>query len=211
MLVLSRQRDETILIGDTIEVMVAPELRPVPDWSGYFASSDGHISSQKTSRVLRKLSPSRGGGANRDYLYVTLCRPGEKKRLGVHQIVAATFIALPENPTGKPLVVRHLDNNPNNNAFSNLAWGTHAENLADRLAAGTMTHGTRNGQARISESDVIEIRRRRALGERCVDIAAQTGLSPQAVHKIGSGQRWKHVTGPVAPRQCQPRKVGEAC
>ena len=67
------------------------------------------------------------------YLVVTLCGGPTPRSARVHRLVAAAFLG--ECPAGQ--VVRHLDGNPANNAASNLAYGTHSQNLLDQVRHGT--------------------------------------------------------------------------
>jgi hypothetical protein len=180
-----------------------PEIRPVPGHPDYFASDDGVVYSTKLSPEMRPLKPIPAGGADADYLYVNLTLG---RRLGVHQIVAMTFLPEPKVPPGMKAVVRHRDNNPHNNAASNLRWGTQKQNLADRAEHGTLTRGERNGATKLTEEAVSEIRRRRAAGEPCHVIAPDFGVSKSQVHRIGLGARWAHIGTPPAPRQRRRRK-----
>lgn len=61
---------------------------------------------------------------NKGYLYVEFRVKGKKVRLFVHRMVAITFLP---NPNGYP-EVNHKDNNPKNNAISNLEWCTRKYN-----------------------------------------------------------------------------------
>lgn len=54
------------------------------------------------------------------------------RTIEVHRLIALAFLGAP--PAG--LEVRHLDGNPLNAALTNLAYGTKAENMADRTAHG---------------------------------------------------------------------------
>ena len=179
------------------------EVRPVPGFDGYFAGDDGTIYSTRRSHEMRPLKPVPGGGANGDYLYVCL---GRGNRRGVHQVVAMTFLDRPVVGNGSKLLVRHRDNNPHNNSVANLRWGTQKQNLDDRAEHGTLTRGTRNGAAKLSEVAVSEIRRRRSVGEQCHAIARDYGVSRAHIHRIGLGARWNHVNTPPAPRQRRRRK-----
>lgn len=103
---------------------------PVPGYEGiYEVSNLGRIKSHhyREDRILRP------GGHPSGHLFVNLCRDGNPKRAGVHQVVARAFVG--ERPDGYE--VRHLDGDPTNNAATNLAYGTHADNMNDRR-----THGT---------------------------------------------------------------------
>lgn len=59
--------------------------------------------------------------------FVQLSNEFGKKKLLVHRIVAEAFIP---DPRHLP-IVRHLDDNPDNNEVSNLAWGTYSDNMQD--------------------------------------------------------------------------------
>lgn len=112
---------------------------PVVGWELYYMVSDwGRVRSL----------PRRGIKRNRQYGGIML-RPQPINRLGhlgihlsrnnestfflVHRLVTAAFIG----PCPEGMQVRHLDGNPVNNALSNLAYGTPAEDHQDKLRHGT--------------------------------------------------------------------------
>lgn len=77
--------------------------------------------------------------------------------------------------------------NPNH-----LSWKTHAENMADAVAHGTSAKGERNGQAKITSSDVIDIRILcQSMTQR--DVALRYGLSQSSIHAIVHGKKWSHI------------------
>lgn len=68
------------------------------------------------------------------YLRVRLMlRSGERKAYFVHKLVAAQY--LPPRPSPQH-EIRHLDGTRTNNHADNLAWGTRADNAADRVKHG---------------------------------------------------------------------------
>ncbi|WP_221625413.1 HNH endonuclease [Homoserinimonas aerilata] len=65
-------------------------------------------------------------------------RDGAHSVHNVHRLVAFAFIGAPTGP-----VVRHLDGNPDNNAVTNLAFGTVAENNRDTIRHGRNVNASR--------------------------------------------------------------------
>lgn len=97
------------------------KIRGYPE---YYISEDGRVMSfvRYPGIILHQSSTNHG------HMYVDLSnRDGTKSRHYVHRLVADHFI---ENPNRYP-VVRHMDDDPRNNEFDNLAWGTQADNMQD--------------------------------------------------------------------------------
>ena len=82
-----------------------------------------------------------------------------------------------------------------NNHLTNLRWGTRKENVQDSIRHGTKARGERNGSARLTEADVVEMRRRWAAGEsaslKC--LAAEYGIDEHTVFDCVHSNTWKHV------------------
>jgi len=113
------------------------EWRPVLGYEGAYAvSSRGRvlslprISSGRTIRggILRTYLDRHG------YLTVHLAMPGLRKRFFVHRLVCGAWWG----PCPQGMECRHLDGNPPNLAPSNLTWGTHLENILDKVRHGTV-------------------------------------------------------------------------
>ena len=91
------------------------------------------------------------------YMAITVGKTGFRKQKKVHRIIAEAFIP---NPNHLP-EVDHIDDNKLNNNVSNLQWISGFDNKAKipferRSACRT---GSKNGNAKLSENDVVEIRR----------------------------------------------------
>lgn len=142
-----------------------------------FVSEDGEIVSlhHKPGRVL---SLSRSG----EYLGVKVA--GTTRH--IHRLVCETF-----NGNRPGMVVRHLDGNKLNNRLSNLAWGTHEENAADKIGHGTANYGERNPQAKLTRSKVAEMRLERMEGHTFKQIAERHGVAPMTAHRAITGGSWK--------------------
>jgi hypothetical protein len=141
-----------------------------------FVSEDGEIVSlhHQPGRVLR---PSRCG----DYLGIKVA--GTTRH--IHRLVCETF----HGPRAG-MVVRHLDGDRFNNRLSNLAWGTHEENAADKIGHGTSNHGERNPQAKLTRDAVAQMRLERRSGRTFKAIAQRHGISPMTAHRAITGASW---------------------
>lgn len=70
-----------------------------------------------------------------------------------------------------------------------LYWGLPVENMADQVGHGTRARGERQGNAKLTEADVFEIRRLAAsLTQK--EIAARFGISKQLTSRIVRRERW---------------------
>lgn len=70
-----------------------------------------------------------------------------------------------------------------------LRWLTHAENMSETLVHGTHNRGERNGQAKLSEHAVREIRRLAGIVPQ-LDLAERYDITSSHVSSIQSGDRW---------------------
>ena len=130
------------------------ELVPIPDFTGYYASRCGKLYSTLAKGCrdrfdLSKRVPPRELAVRltkKGYCRVYMRRDstGKREDVYIHHIIASLFVPNPNHY----LEVNHKDNNPLNNAFSNLEWCTHKYNLEygikfgnkDRNKKGQFTH-----------------------------------------------------------------------
>jgi len=73
--------------------------------------------------------------------------------------------------------------------------GSHADNMADKVAKGRQHDGAgeRNGRAKLTGADVKAIRARLTGGESHGAIARDFGVTRAAVSDIKTGKRWGHL------------------
>ena len=167
------------------------EWRVVPGFPGYEASSLGGIrrataTGRYPAGYVMKFKQDRHG-----YLKACLSFAGYVRHTQVHRIIAETFHG--PCPSGRRQVA-HWDGNRMNNAASNLRWVSAAENAADRdrhgRTAGIYPSGEGHPGAKLTNDQAKEIRRRRANGERGIDLAAEFGVSPPTISEIALGKAW---------------------
>lgn len=124
------------------------------------------------------------------YICVSLIKNGKTKFTGLHRLVANAFIPNPEN---KPQV-NHKDGNKHNNSIDNLEWATIVENIQHAFDTGLnqAKKGEKSHLSKLTEKEVLEIR---ALGKSvsAIELGLKYGVNNQAIYKILSRQRWKHI------------------
>lgn len=174
---------------------------PVKGYEGlYLISERGNVRSLTVlrnhggyrPRVIpgKLLSATRAKEAK--YRCVTLYNlEGESKKYRVFGLVARHFIP---NPNNLPLV-RHLDDNPTNDKYTNLAWGTKSDNAKDAAKNGLLGHKlTAVIVKRIREDLRARAKqKRRKNGGQFSFIARKYKLSISTVRQIHFGKRWSHV------------------
>lgn len=119
------------------------EWRPIPGYEGlYEVSAHGQVRSLDRIIVGSDGVPQRRKGKilaqithNKYGHQIVGLRSGHqrKKKIFVHRLVLTAFVGAREEGE----VCRHLDGDSRNNHVSNLAWGTHEENMADMKRHGT--------------------------------------------------------------------------
>lgn len=145
------------------------------------------------------------GPTVRGYLKVGLSKEGKCNHYHVNTLVAGAFYG----PRPDGMESAHRNGVKTDNRAENLAWKTHADNERDKWLHGTVPLGARNGkytkpectprgeshgQSRLTEDQVIQIRKlsaRGAVGAHA--LAKLLGVSKQAIQAIVAGHTWSHV------------------
>jgi len=76
-----------------------------------------------------------------------------------------------------------------------LFLGTAADNNADRHHKGrdARQKGELHPSAKLTDADVLEMRKLRATGEQFKDLAARFGVTTQAAFLAATGRTWRHL------------------
>lgn len=145
---------------------------------------------------VRRLTPARGARAG------AICKPyvdkdgrvtvslrcaGKTKTVRVATLVCTAFVG--PKPAGR-FEVCHGNGDPGSNRWDNLRWDTSKSNKADMVQHGTRLARGKHPLARLSESDVQDIRKRYAAGERQKALAAEFKVAQGQISRICTGARW---------------------
>lgn len=107
---------------------------PVVEWEGIYEVSDmGQVRRvRRGSGATVSGIPMRGSIDRYGYPIVTLSDRGRRANAKVHRLVATAFLgSLPEGEE-----TRHINGDPSDARLSNLAYGTHVENMRDMVEHG---------------------------------------------------------------------------
>jgi len=154
----------------------------------YMISNYGRVYSTKTRRFVKPKKMDREG-----HLGVGLCRDGKRFYRYLHRLIAEVFIP---NPHNYP-IVRHLDDNKENNDIENLAWGTQKDNMRDAVRNGRNHRFTAEDREKNLEIQRIPIRAINLdTGEEIVfrsqsEAARELGIYQANIWKVLNGQRNK--------------------
>lgn len=107
----------------------------------------------------------------------------------VHSLVMLAFVG----PVPKGQLVRHRDGTRTNCTLSNLRYGTPAQNMQDAIEHGTTTPGMKNAMAKLTDANVIEIRRLCGTGLSDTAVAKLFDVSRPSITYIRQRKTWRHI------------------
>jgi endogenous inhibitor of DNA gyrase (YacG/DUF329 family) len=144
-------------------------------------------------RFLKKLQPGEDGecwrwlaglASNGYGAFSISCR-----QIGAHRVA----FALANGHWPSQNAIRHACDNRACVNPAHLSAGTQAENIADRDRQGHNIVGSRHRLAKLTEADVIEMRRRRVAGESCPSLARTFGIGKKHAWRVVNHKVWTHV------------------
>lgn len=177
--------------GSVNKVILVEEWRVCPFNENYQVSDFGRLR-RATFSPNRKSKPGdiiTPRIADNGYAFVGLWSDGKMSRHSVHRLVAYAFIGTPPTVSHE---VAHNDGRRANNNLRNLRWATRAENHADKKEHGTDQVGARNGNSKLSESQVREILKHPVTTNKS-ELARKFGVSQVTISRILNREIWKHI------------------
>ena len=176
------------------EIAFIVEYREIPRFPGYRVGNDGSVWScwQQCKGIgvghCREMTTQWNQLAARTnskrYRTVALFQNGKRKTVYVHVLVLTEFRG--PKPTG--CLSRHINGTRTDNRLANLVWGTAEENAVDRERHGNTVRGERNGSAKLTATQVADIRSRRGQSGR--SLAREFRVSSNSIYEILAGRRW---------------------
>lgn len=161
-------------------------LEPIPGYVGSYSITDG---GRVYTHLKNKFLKPRNNGYGYYQVKLTDC-DGKPRHHKVHKLVMLAFKGPRPSPNYE---IAHLDDNPANNALSNLEYQTRSQNRRQCIANG---RGNRRTVAPfLTEDNVIEMKK--MYFEQDIPqtkIAKIFNCSRTHVCCICSGRRWSHVT-----------------
>jgi len=169
------------------------EMRPVPGYEGHYSvTADGRIWSEpRRAPQLR-----RGKGSypvlgrwlttkvgRQGYPTVMLTLYALKKRVYIHRVLAQAFIPIPLGCDR--LEVNHINGIKTDNRLENLEWLTPAQNSKHAY-----TVGLREPTRKLTDEQVIVIRRRVAAGESQRRVSLDYGISSSNISRLCAGKSY---------------------
>lgn len=169
---------------------------PISGYGGrYFACKSGKIWATK-SKKLPNGGYLKSWTINKGYQVVMLYGDGGSKKYLVHRLIATAY---KENPD-KLKEVNHIDCSYSNNIPSNLEWVTSAQNKQHAIKNGRYKNlgkntprGSKFPSSKLTEKQVIEIRRKVKAGAGKRTVAREYGVSDTLVRFIVQRRTWKHI------------------
>lgn len=179
------------------------EWRAIVGYEGRYEVSDlGNIRSLVSRfgprKVPRPVRTRRAKYRGRYFVVKLRNESGLKGNAGqddcyVHLLVLTAF----KGPRPPRMQAAHENGDLSDNSAANLSWKTPVDNNADKRRHGTLQHGERCYNAKLTEADVRAIRARYKRYSRGPDslpgLAAEFGVSAATVKSVVARKAWAHV------------------
>jgi len=167
------------------EIIEGEIWKPVEGYEGrYRVSNHGRIWSTPTYQADRLLKP---GTQSRGYLTVVLydgSTPKCPRSFSVHRLVMSAFGG---DPDPEQTQINHKDLDKSNNHIDNIEWSTPLANNQHAVANGRSARGEKNGKAKLSDEQVVEILQRLDRGDGTASIAKDYPVVPSYVRELRRG------------------------
>lgn len=165
------------------------------EWKGMVGNDDYQVSNygDVLSKKYREPRILLHNIDNAGYHGVTICKDGKSKYNLVHRLVAEAFIS---NEHRKP-EINHIDGDKSNNRSDNLEWVTSSENSLHAIREGLqkVKKGEECSYSKLTESDVIEIRRKYSDSKKETynSLGNEYSVAPETIRDVVKLITWAHI------------------
>lgn len=162
--------------------------KPIVGCPGYEVSSIGRIKSYrrtKSGRIVKTCVNKEKG-----YHLVTFQFDGKVFARTLGRVMLEAFVGPAPSQTHQ---AAHNNGIASDYRIDNLRWATPAENAADKKRHGTKLFGTATNCAKLTERDVVLIRRLSNVGLGAQRIALVFQVDTTTIARILTGKSWSHV------------------
>ena len=156
----------------------------------YSACEDGQILGHRQGKFLKPWLIGHG------YEMVMLYKDKKPRKFLTHRLIALTFV--PNSQSAKE--VNHKNANIRDNRPENLEWVSSKQNKQHAIALGLYKNlgkntpkGSLNNRSKLTEQQVIEIRKRIEDGETQRGLGREYGVSGTLIRFIHLRRTWKHI------------------
>jgi hypothetical protein len=148
----------------------------------YFIYDTGRVENLRGDVI-----PGRVGLNGYSNMRISIKNSKKRKYISTHRLVALHFILNPENKKE----VNHIDSDKLNNHYSNLEWVTSSENKIHTYKMGNRSQlGSKNNLAKLSEDDVLKIRKSNLTPKRLSEIYK---VDINTIYRVLNRKIWKHI------------------
>ena len=155
--------------------------------NNYLIKSSGEVISLRTGKVMKPFLAGKG------YHCLKLWDGKKAHHRSVHRLVAAKYCKNRRPDTE----VNHIDGNKLNNCASNLEWVTKSENGKHAYRTGlnwnNPVRGSKHGNSKLKEEDIIEITKLHKEGLSLAKIASLYPVTKATIWKITKNRNWRHA------------------
>lgn len=167
------------------------EWKIIPKINGYEINNYGEIKSLSKRYTGYKTFIMKQKVNKNGYYAIKLYQHKKQKDFLVHRLVLIVFNRSPELQEQ----CNHKDGNKLNNNIHNLEWVTSSENHKHRcnILYPGCHKGSKHSQAKLSETDILDIRGLLNKKYKLQQIADLYNVSFQLISRIKNRQNWNHI------------------
>jgi hypothetical protein len=150
----------------------------------YEVNKDGFVRNITTKWIIKPVIRRAG------YMELRLSKLNKIYHIRLHKVIYTSWVKEPDIG----MHIDHINGNRFDNRLCNLREVTPEENYKNKPF---MKRGTEVNTNKLSEDQVMEIRRNKQDGKRTRDLCKDFSISKTTVNRICSGKLWKHL--PILP------------